>query len=189
MQVYLEPYGCQMNEYDSELVRSILRENRFEVVAAPEDADVVLLNTCAIREHAHQKVYGRVRALGQLRRRNPDLRIGILGCMAQNLKDALLRQGSGVDLVEVYVTVTDPQGEPVKGLTADEFSALMADARSQAIAQAVKDGTLTKYEFKVKGKMSFNGNDIDQDRTTTVVIKDVGTTKVTVPEEAKKKLS
>ena len=99
MQVYVETYGCQMNEYDSELVRSILRQNRFEVVATPETADVVLLNTCAIREHAHQKVFGRVRVLGQLRRRNPDLRIGILGCMAQSLKDDLLRQGSGVDLV------------------------------------------------------------------------------------------
>jgi len=53
----------------------------------------------------------------------------------------------------------------------------------------VKDGALTKYEYKVKGKMSFNGNDIDQDRTTTVVIKDIGTTKVTVPDEAKKKIS
>jgi hypothetical protein len=53
----------------------------------------------------------------------------------------------------------------------------------------VKDGALTKYEFKVKGKMSFNGNDFDQDRATTVVIKDVGTTKVNVPEEAKKKVS
>ncbi len=53
----------------------------------------------------------------------------------------------------------------------------------------IKDGALTKYEFHVKGSVSFNGNDFDQDRTTTVVIKDVGTTKVTVPEEAKKKLS
>lgn len=53
----------------------------------------------------------------------------------------------------------------------------------------VKDGALSKYEYKVKGKMSFNGNDFDQDRTTTVVIKDVGTTKVTVPDEAKKKIS
>ena len=53
----------------------------------------------------------------------------------------------------------------------------------------LKDGALTKYEFRVKGKVSFNGNDFDQDRTTTVVIKDVGTTKVAVPEEAKKKLS
>jgi len=53
----------------------------------------------------------------------------------------------------------------------------------------LKDGELTKYEFNVKGTVSFNGNDIDQDRTSTVVIKDVGSTKVTVPEEAKKKLS
>jgi len=53
----------------------------------------------------------------------------------------------------------------------------------------VKDGALSKYEYKVKGKMSFNGNDFDQDRTTTVVIKDIGTTKVTVPDEAKKKIS
>jgi hypothetical protein len=53
----------------------------------------------------------------------------------------------------------------------------------------LKDGALTKYEFKVKGTVSFNGNDFDQDRTTTVVIKDVGTTKVTVPDEAKKKLT
>jgi hypothetical protein len=53
----------------------------------------------------------------------------------------------------------------------------------------IKDGALTKYEFHVKGKVSFNGNDFDQDRTTTVIIKDVGTTKITVPEEAKKKLT
>jgi hypothetical protein len=53
----------------------------------------------------------------------------------------------------------------------------------------LKDGALTKYEFKVKGTMSFNGNDFEQDRTTTVEIKDIGTTKITVPEEAKKKLS
>jgi tRNA-2-methylthio-N6-dimethylallyladenosine synthase len=99
VQVYVETYGCQMNEYDSELVRSILRQSRFEIVAAPEAADVVLLNTCAIREHAHQKVFGRVRALGRLRHRKPDLRIGLLGCMAQNLKDELLGAGSGVDLV------------------------------------------------------------------------------------------
>ena len=61
VQVYVETFGCQMNEYDSELVRSILRQNHFELVDAPERADVVLLNTCAIREHAHQRVYGRVR--------------------------------------------------------------------------------------------------------------------------------
>jgi tRNA-2-methylthio-N6-dimethylallyladenosine synthase len=99
VQVYVETYGCQMNEYDSELVRAILRQSGFELVVAPESADVVLLNTCAIREHAHQKIYGRVRDLAALRRSNPDLLVGILGCMAQNLKDDLLRPGSGVALV------------------------------------------------------------------------------------------
>jgi tRNA-2-methylthio-N6-dimethylallyladenosine synthase len=99
VQVYLETYGCQMNEYDSELVRSILRQERFEIAATAEEADVVLLNTCAIREHAHQKIYGRVRGLAPLRRRKPRLVVGILGCMAQNLKDELLRDPSGIDLV------------------------------------------------------------------------------------------
>src|SRR5262249_17610842 len=88
-----------MNEYDSELVRSILRRSEFEVVAEPDLADVVLLNTCAIREHAHQKIYARVGALAPLRKKEPRLLVGILGCMAQNLKDELLQPETGVDLV------------------------------------------------------------------------------------------
>ncbi len=99
MQVYVETYGCQMNEYDSELVRAILRQNDFTLVDGPESADAVLLNTCAIREHAHSKIYGRVDTLARLRRDNPRLLIGILGCMAQNLKDDLLQPKSGIDLV------------------------------------------------------------------------------------------
>jgi len=99
MQVYVETYGCQMNEYDSEIVRAILRREAFDIVDAPQAADVVLLNTCAIREHAHQKIYGRVGVLSHLRRDNPRLVIGILGCMAQNLKDDLLQPESGIDLV------------------------------------------------------------------------------------------
>jgi len=99
MQVYVETYGCQMNEYDSELVRSILRQNQFELVDGPEQADAVLLNTCAIRENAHQKIYGRVGVLAGMRVQNPRLLIGILGCMAQNLKDDLLQPRTGIDLV------------------------------------------------------------------------------------------
>jgi tRNA-2-methylthio-N6-dimethylallyladenosine synthase len=99
MQVYVETYGCQMNEYDSELVRAILRDGGFELVAAPESADVILLNTCAIREHAHAKIYGRLHEFRRLRSTNPRLKVGVLGCMAQNLKSELLHGGPGVDLV------------------------------------------------------------------------------------------
>jgi tRNA-2-methylthio-N6-dimethylallyladenosine synthase len=88
-----------MNEYDSELVRTILRREAFSFANQPEDADVVLLNTCAIREHAYDVVYGRIGRLAPLRTQNPDLVIGVLGCMAQNLKDDLLGKNSGVDLI------------------------------------------------------------------------------------------
>src|SRR5262245_32468816 len=88
-----------MNEYDSELVRSILRRSEFEIVGSLDLAEVVLLNPCAIREHAHQKIYARVGALAPLRKKKPRLLVGILGCMAQNLKDDLLQPDTGIDLV------------------------------------------------------------------------------------------
>src|SRR5439155_8533230 len=70
MRVYLETYGCQMNEYDSELVRALLRDGGFRIATSPEAADVVLFNTCAIREHAHLKIYGRLHGMGRLRATN-----------------------------------------------------------------------------------------------------------------------
>jgi len=100
MKVYIETYGCQMNEYDSELVRAILKGKQYTLTTNPEDAEVVLVNTCAVREHAHQKIYSR---LGELRRlkdqKHGRLVIGVLGCMAQNLRQALAEQKPIVDIV------------------------------------------------------------------------------------------
>jgi len=87
--VFIETYGCQMNEYDSELIRSILTKENYAFVKNEFDADIVMLNTCAIRENAHRKIYGRVHALKHARRDNPP-KIGILGCMATNLRTDLL---------------------------------------------------------------------------------------------------
>ena len=100
LNVYIETYGCQMNEYDSELVKSILVQRGFELSDRFEQADVVLINTCAIREKAHQKIYGRLQQLKRARAlRRTDLTIGILGCMAQNLKQDLLDGHGEVDFV------------------------------------------------------------------------------------------
>jgi tRNA-2-methylthio-N6-dimethylallyladenosine synthase len=100
LQVHIETYGCQMNEYDSELVKSILVQRGFEISDRFERADVVLINTCAIREKAHQKIYGRLQQLKRERAlRRSDLTIGILGCMAQNLKQDLLDGHGEVDFV------------------------------------------------------------------------------------------
>jgi tRNA-2-methylthio-N6-dimethylallyladenosine synthase len=96
---YVETYGCQMNISDGELMEGILAGSGYEIVATPEDADVVLVNTCAIREHAEQRVLGRVGQLGALKRERPDMLLGVTGCMAQRLGEDLLRRSGHVDLV------------------------------------------------------------------------------------------
>ena len=97
--VYVETYGCQMNVADSELVASILSDAGFSITERPDRADIILLNTCAVRQHAEERVIGRASHLHGLRARNPNLTIGILGCMAQHLAKSLPQRAPFVDLV------------------------------------------------------------------------------------------
>jgi tRNA-2-methylthio-N6-dimethylallyladenosine synthase len=96
---YLETYGCQMNLADSEVIASVLARAGYRAVEQPREADVVLLNTCAIREHAEQRVAQRVRQLLAERRRGGRARVGLAGCMAQHHRDALLERIPGLDFV------------------------------------------------------------------------------------------
>lgn len=96
--VHIETFGCQMNEYDTELVRSLLKAEGFSFTTDRECADVVLMNTCAIRENAHNKVYGHLADLKALKRQR-SLVVGVLGCMAQNLKQDLVQSESIVDVL------------------------------------------------------------------------------------------
>ena len=97
--VYIETYGCQMNVADSELIAGVLKQGGYTTVNQPEDADVILLNTCAIREHAEQRVAQRVRQLISLRRDTRRVRIGLAGCMAQHHREQLLNTIPGLDFV------------------------------------------------------------------------------------------
>ncbi|MGH7166102.1 MAG: tRNA (N6-isopentenyl adenosine(37)-C2)-methylthiotransferase MiaB, partial [Nitrospiraceae bacterium] len=97
-QVHIETFGCQMNEYDTELVRALLKARGFIFTEDRERADVVLMNTCAIREHAHNKVYGHLADLKSIKRQRP-LVVGVLGCMAQHLKQDLIETESVVDIL------------------------------------------------------------------------------------------
>ena len=95
--VYVETYGCQMNVSDSELMLGKLAATGYQPVEHPDGADVILVNTCAIRDHAEQRVIGR---LGELRRHmKPDTVVGVTGCMAQRLGPRLLERAAYVDLV------------------------------------------------------------------------------------------
>ncbi|HEX6134484.1 MAG TPA: MiaB/RimO family radical SAM methylthiotransferase [Longimicrobiales bacterium] len=96
---YVETYGCQMNVSDGELMQGILAGAGYDIAERPEDADVVLVNTCAIREHAEQRVIGRVGELYRLKAARPDMVIGVTGCMAQRLGERLLERAGYVDLV------------------------------------------------------------------------------------------
>jgi len=88
-----------MNQSDGELMQGVLAAHGYEIAHSPEGADVVLVNTCAIREHAEQRVIGRVGELSRLKREKPDLVIGVTGCMAQRLGRQLLEKAPYVDLV------------------------------------------------------------------------------------------
>jgi tRNA-2-methylthio-N6-dimethylallyladenosine synthase len=97
--LYLESYGCQMNFSDSEIVASILQQNGFETTREILEADVVFLNTCAIRDNAEQRVRNRLQELKSIKRRRPGMVVGVLGCMAERLKSKLLEEEQLVDIV------------------------------------------------------------------------------------------
>lgn len=97
--VYIETYGCQMNFADTEIVMGVLKNNGYSLTEKAEEADVVLLNTCSIRDNAEQRIYGRLGNLKTLKYDKPHLVLGILGCMAERLRTDLLEDKKMVDLI------------------------------------------------------------------------------------------
>jgi tRNA-2-methylthio-N6-dimethylallyladenosine synthase len=97
--LYIESYGCQMNFADSEIVASIMQGQGFQTTATTDDADVIFLNTCAIRDNAELRIWKRLTDFKTAKRNNPNLIIGVLGCMAERLKSKLLEEQKLVDLV------------------------------------------------------------------------------------------
>ncbi|MFA7616874.1 MAG: tRNA (N6-isopentenyl adenosine(37)-C2)-methylthiotransferase MiaB [Weeksellaceae bacterium] len=97
--LFIESYGCQMNFSDSEIVASILLENGYNTTSELEEADLIMINTCAIRHKAEDTVRKRLTEFNALKRKNPGLKIGVLGCMAERLKTKLLEEEKVVDLV------------------------------------------------------------------------------------------
>ena len=97
--MYIESYGCQMNFSDSEIVASILGEAGYTTTSEPKEANLVLLNTCSIREKAEQTVRNRLEHFRGIKKSNPNLKVGVLGCMAERLKSKFLEEEKIVDLV------------------------------------------------------------------------------------------
>ncbi len=118
---FIETYGCQMNIGDSEILAGALTRRGYVLVDEPARADVIIVNTCAIREHAEQRVIGRIGQLQRYRKAHPDLVLAVTGCMAQRLGPRLLDRSAGVDLVagpDSYRSL----GELVDGIRGGERS-------------------------------------------------------------------
>ena len=96
---YIETYGCQMNVADSEVVAAILTAAGFEHTTDKNEADVILVNTCSVRENAEQRVRGRVQGFSEIRKRNPHLLVGVMGCMAERLGERLFEEEKNVNIV------------------------------------------------------------------------------------------
>ena len=97
--IFIETYGCQMNFSDSEIVGSILSDNNYLITTDINEADCILINTCAIREGAEQRIRKRLKELKALRRNRPWFKVGVLGCMAERLKEQLMEEEDNVNLV------------------------------------------------------------------------------------------
>lgn len=96
--LFIETYGCQMNAGDSEIVVSIMQDEGYVYTAEISEADVILINTCSIRDNAEQRIWGRLNDMRRYRKARPSLVVGIIGCMAERLKEKLIEDG-GVDVV------------------------------------------------------------------------------------------
>ena len=113
--VYIETYGCQMNLADTELLFGHLGRHGYQRTDDPAGADVILINTCAIREHAEERVVGRLGDLVRYKARRPDVQLGLAGCMAQHLRDALMAKLPFVDFIvgpDAYRRLPEMLGNP-----------------------------------------------------------------------------
>ena len=97
--LFIETYGCQMNVGDTEIIISILQQHGYRYTETQAEADVILINTCSIRDNAEQRIWGRLSEMRRLKKQKPSLVVGIVGCMAERLNESLLKPETGVDVV------------------------------------------------------------------------------------------
>ena len=109
--VFIQTYGCQMNEYDTDKMFEVLRHENYFYTDSQEDADLIILNTCSIREKAEHKVYSELGRVRNLKMAKPELKIGVGGCVAQQEGEAILRRNSNVDFGVLVVCSKDNKGQ------------------------------------------------------------------------------
>ena len=154
--LYIETYGCQMNVADSEVVASVMQMAGYEPTESLDEADAVFLNTCSVRDNAEQKIYHRLDALDAVKRKRP-LIIGVLGCMAERVKDDLL-ENHHCDLVagpDAYLSLPDLIAQAETGLKAINIELSTSETYKDVVPQRLHGAKIGGFVSIMRGCNNF----------------------------------
>ena len=155
--LYIETYGCQMNVADSEVVASVMQMAGYETCETVEEADAVFLNTCSVRDNAEQKIYHRLEALHALKVKRGQLIIGVLGCMAERVKEDLL-QNHHADLVagpDAYLSLPDLMAQAETGHKAINIELSTTETYREIVPQRLHTARIGGYVSIMRGCNNF----------------------------------
>lgn len=155
--LYIETYGCQMNVADSEVVASIMQMADYETCESLDEADAVFLNTCSVRDNAEQKIVHRLEALNALKRKGRKLIIGVLGCMAERVKEGLINN-HGADLVagpDAYLSLPHLIGQVELGEKAIDVELSLTETYRDVVPQRVHGNHLSGFVSIMRGCNNF----------------------------------
>ena len=155
--LYIETYGCQMNVADSEVVASVMKMADYETCESLDEADAVFLNTCSVRDNAEQKIIHRLEALNALKRKGRKLIIGVLGCMAERVKEGLLND-HGADLVagpDAYLSLPHLIAQAELGEKAIDVELSLTETYRDVIPQRVHGNHLSGFVSIMRGCNNF----------------------------------
>lgn len=155
--LFLETYGCQMNVADSEVVAAIMDNAGYEVTQVEEEADAIFVNTCSIRDNAEQKIHGRLQVFRQRKQKRPGLIVGVLGCMAERMKDELLATGV-VDLVvgpDAYLDLPNLVGAVERGEKSINVELSTTETYKDVIPQRLCGAAISGFVSIMRGCNNF----------------------------------
>jgi tRNA-2-methylthio-N6-dimethylallyladenosine synthase len=154
--IYIETYGCQMNVADSEVVASVMEMDGYGMTYTPDDADAIFINTCSIRDNAEQRILGRIGELKSLKKKNKNLVIGIIGCMAERVKDKLFEKGA--DLVvgpDAYLDLPNLVGIAEKGEKAINVELSTTETYAEIIPSRIGKNMISGFVSIMRGCNNF----------------------------------
>ena len=155
--LFLETYGCQMNMADSEVVAAIMDNAGYEVTQVEDEADAIFVNTCSIRDNAEQKIHGRLQVFRQRKQKRPGLIVGVLGCMAERMKDELLATGV-VDLVvgpDAYLDLPNLVGAVERGEKSINVELSTTETYKDVIPQRLCGAAISGFVSIMRGCNNF----------------------------------